>query len=90
MRPISTPPTEDDLERDADALEAAVLKQCPDSLHANDDFHNPDANDPRLRIQLYQERLDRHKRRERQKERAAEKMAKAMKKRAEAQRRRAA
>jgi len=90
MRPIGTPPTEDDLERDADALEAAVLKQCPDSLHENDDFHHPDANDPRLRIQLYQERLDRHKRQERQKERAAEKKAKAMKKRAEAQRRRAA
>ena len=57
-----TPPTDDDLERDA-----AVIKQCPDSLHANDDFQHPDANDPRLRIQLYQERLDRHKRQERQK-----------------------
>ena len=90
MRPISTPPTEDDLERDADALEAAVLKQCPDSLYKNDDFHHPDANDPRLRIQLYQERLDRHKRQERQKARAAEKKANAAKKRAEAQRRRAA
>jgi hypothetical protein len=90
LKPIGTPPTEDDLERDADALEAAVLKQCPDSLHANDDFHHPDANDPRLRIQLYQERLDRHKRQERQKARAAEKKAKAMKRRAEAQRRRRA
>ena len=90
MRPIGTPPTEDDLERDAEALEAAVLKQCPDSLHENDDFHHPDANDPRLRIQLYQERLERHKRRERQKERAEAKRAKAAKKRAAAQRRRAA
>jgi hypothetical protein len=90
LRPIGTPPTEDDLERDADALEAAVLKQCPDSLHANDDFHHPDANDPRLRIQLYQERLDRHKRQERQKARAAEKKLKAKRQRAQAQRRRAA
>jgi hypothetical protein len=79
------------LERDAADLAWMVRAHCPESLHANDDFAHPDVDaDPRVRIQLYQERLDRHKRRERQQARAAAKKVKAAKKRAAAQRRRAA
>ena len=70
--------------------EHLVDTTCPEAWFENDDFDHPDADDPQVRFLLLDERLRRHKRRERQQERAVEKKANAAKRRAQASRRRAA
>ena len=71
-------------------VERKIDAECPEVWNHTEELEHPDAQEPRIRLQLLTEYLHRHRRRERRLERAAEKKAKAAKKRAEAQRRRAA
>jgi hypothetical protein len=71
-------------------VERKLDDECPETWNDTEELDHPDAQDPKVRLRLLSERLQRHRRQERRLERAAEKKAKAAKKRAEAQRRRAA
>jgi hypothetical protein len=71
-------------------VERKIDDECPETWDDAEELDHPDAQDPRVRLQLLSDRLQRHRRRQRRKEREAEKKAKAAKKRAEAQRRRRA
>ena len=71
-------------------VERKIDAECPEVWNHTEELEHPDAQEPRVRLQLLTEYLQRHRRRERRLERAAEKKAKAARKRAEAQRRRAA
>ena len=71
-------------------VERKIDAECPEVWNHTEELEHPDAQEPRIRLQLLTEYLNRHRRRERRLERAAEKKAKAARKRAEAQRRRAA
>ena len=70
--------------------ERKIDDECPEAWHETDELDHPDAQDPKIRLRLLSERLERHRRKERRRQRAAEKKANAAKQRAEAQRRRAA
>ncbi|WP_428305989.1 hypothetical protein [Lacipirellula sp.] len=63
-------------------VERTIDDECPEVWRDTDELEHPDAQEPRVRLQLLSERLHRHRRRERRAQRAAEKKAKAARKRA--------
>ena len=77
----------DDMEPVVATFERRGDDECPETRRHAQEFDHPDAQDPRVRLQLLGDGLDRRRRQKQRQQRAAAKEAKAAKKRAARSRR---